>query len=246
MVAGISHELNTPIGIVVTLASAMADNTKVLQQPIAQGDLKRSELATILETQYDMENLVLRSMTRAADLISSFKQVAADRASEQRREFDLKAVIEDIAASLRPSMKDQLWQLQLDIPDQIVCDSFPGPLGQIVTNLVQNAAIHAFGGRMEGNICIHATHAGDEVLLRVQDNGIGMDAHIAKHAFDPFFTTRMGRGSGLGLSIAHRIATATLGGSLALEKTPNAGTCFTLRLPGTALRQDPLKQPQVV
>jgi predicted ATPase/signal transduction histidine kinase len=230
MVAGISHELNTPIGICVTVTSTIEGRLKTFSGMLHSGTLRRSDMNTFLADMTEMVGLVSRSIRNSADLISSFKQVSADQASEQRRSFELSRVVEDVAASLRPGLKGQPWEIVVDIPVDIVCDSYPGPLGQIVTNLIQNAAIHAFIGRTEGTILITATQAGQEVVMQVRDNGIGMDARTAKHAFDPFFTTRMGRGSGLGLSICHRIATSTLGGSLTLDSEPGLGSCFTLKL----------------
>lgn len=236
MVAGISHELNTPIGVAVTAASTLHGHTMELQQLIAKDQLRRSVLTQSLRKQEEMSLLILRSTERAAELISSFKQVAVDRASERRRVFVLYSLVHDIIASLQADLrKSQVTVVQDVVPD-IRCDSLPGPVGQVLTNLLQNAMLHAFIDRGAGTIRITATLEGSEghaqVVLRVQDDGVGMSEHTRHHAFDPFFTTRLGHGgSGLGLSVSHRLATSMLGGSLSVESAPGTGSCFTFCFP---------------
>jgi signal transduction histidine kinase len=205
MVAGISHELNTPLG---------------------------NALTVFLSGAAEMSSLATQSITRAADLVASFKQVAVDQTSEQRRPFLLDRVVSDNVAALMPSLGRIQVKVEQEIPAGIQCDSFPGPLGQVLTNLVQNAAVHGFEGKAGGHIRITAKAQDNQVELIVADDGVGMDKKVLMHVFDPFFTTRLGKGgSGLGLSVSFRIATSVLGGSLSARAEPGQGSSFTLTFP---------------
>jgi len=241
MVAGISHELNTPLGVAITAASTLHGRARELQDTIAKDQLRRSTLTDYLAGQRDMTDLILRSTERAAELVRSFRELAVDRASERRRRFNLAGLVQDIVTAIQPGMDNPGITLTLEVDPGIVCDSLPGPIGQVLTNLVQNAVVHAFGGQASGSIRIHAGlqgHGTDtQVVLRVTDDGVGMSEHVRRHAFDPFFTTRLGQGgSGLGLSVSHRLATAMLGGSLTVDSAPGEGSrftfCFLQNLPG--------------
>jgi signal transduction histidine kinase len=202
---------------------------------VQSGALKRSALDAFFANTKEMSDLIVRSATRAASLITSFKQVAIDQTSERRREFELHSVTEDILSTLRPGLKRTPWLVEVQVTEGLLCDGFPGPLGQILSNLVQNAAIHAFEGLAAGTITIGAEVVGTDVFLTVTDNGNGMDANTLAHIFDPFFTTKLGKGgSGLGLSICRRIAYSVLGGELKVNSTLGQGACFSLRFPRIA------------
>jgi PAS domain S-box-containing protein len=235
LVAGIAHELNTPLGNTLVSASTLRDRFRGVQADMAQGQLRRSSLDKFLTDGADIADLVFRSAHRAADLISSFKQVAVDQTSEQRRRFEVAAVVEDIVSTLRPSFKRDPWVVTTDIAEGLVCDSYPGPLGQIVANMVNNAVAHAFSGRDHGSLSITGQMQQDTVILEFKDDGCGVDpAHMVR-IFDPFFTTRLRQGgSGLGLSISRNIAKGLLGGSLTVTSTPGQGTCFRLIFPRNA------------
>ena len=234
MVAGISHELNTPIGNAVTVSSTLHKRVVDLRKALTEDKLRRSTLQAFLDDVQEMSALVLRSSERAAELISSFKQVAVDRTSERRRSFDVQDLVHDIVTSLHPNIRKSSTEVHIEqqVPHGMVCDSLPGPIGQVLTNLIQNAVLHAFTGRQAGTIAISARRIGDndtaQIELTVQDDGNGMSEHTRRHAFDPFFTTRLGQGgSGLGLSVSHRLATTLLGGSLSIASQPGQGCCFT-------------------
>ncbi|MBC7919312.1 MAG: PAS domain S-box protein [Rhodoferax sp.] len=228
MVAGISHELNTPIGNTVTVSSTMHAQIIDFKKLVDAGQLRKADLVDFLGVLDEMSDVIERSTRRAAELVTSFKQVAVDRSSERRREFDVATLVQELVTALKPGMRHRGVDVTVDIPDGIQCDSFPGPVGQVITNLIQNALTHAFGDAASGTIAIEARPEGDLVVMRVQDNGKGMDEHTLKHAFDPFFTTRLGQGgSGLGLSVSHRIANTVLGGALVASSTPGQGSCFT-------------------
>lgn len=233
MVAGISHELNTPVGNTVTVSTALRQRVEEFSAEVSAGPLKRSQLEGFVGSMRDMATLLERSSLRAGDLITSFKQVAVDQTSEQRRHFDLRTLADDVVATVSPGFKRLPWTIEIDIPERLACDSFPGPLGQILTNLINNAANHAFEARSEGRIVIRACPAGaGHARLEVEDNGIGMSRQIQARVFDPFFTTKLGKGgSGLGLSVCHRLATTVLGGTLSLASEPDQGSTFTLLFP---------------
>ncbi len=215
LVAGISHELNTPIGNAVTVASTLVDKATELDARCQSGHIRKSELSSGLGGIAAMASLIDRSAQRAATLIASFKQVAIDQTSERRRDFDLREVVEDLLTSVRPGLNHLPWQIDNNIPAGIACDSFPGPLGQVVTNLIQNAVLHAFPNRSAGTITLDAKTSDDRLVLTVRDDGVGMDSVTLVRIFDPFFTTKLGKGgSGLGLSICHRIATTILAGEM--------------------------------
>ncbi|HRE18661.1 MAG TPA: PAS domain S-box protein, partial [Rhodocyclaceae bacterium] len=141
LVAGISHDLNTPIGNTLTVATTLQDKVQEFNVKMRKGELKKSALVDFLNSAEEMADLLVRSCRRAAELVASFKQVAADQASERRRQFDLRELVEDVLVTLRPTFKHHPWVFSCDVPAGIACDSFPGPLGQVLSNLVQNACL---------------------------------------------------------------------------------------------------------
>ena len=232
MVAGVSHELNTPIANAMMMSSTLIDHLKSLDTMMQSGGMRKSDLLRWQGGAIEMGQLLDRSIQRAATLITSFKQVAVDQTSERRRSFDLKVAVEDMLAALRPGLKGTPWTLENEIPDGIECDTYPGPLGQIITNLVQNAVLHGFEGRTQGRVALAAQLHNGQVTLTVTDDGVGMDSSVLMHIFEPFFTTKLGKGgSGLGLAISYRIATTILAGDLRALSSPGTGTRFTLTMP---------------
>ena len=235
LVAGIAHELGTPVGNGVMTASSLADYADDLQGKLAADSLRRSDLVGFVERMKTGVDLLQRNLRKAADLIMSFKQVAVDRTSQQRRRFRLADVVRETLAVLSPRLRTTSHGVTLDIPEDIEFDSYPGALGQVVSNLVENALIHAFAGREHGQVTIAARPAGDRVRLTVADDGAGIPAENLGRVFDPFFTTRLGQGgSGLGLHIVHNLVTGLLGGRVAVDSAPGQGAVFTLHLPPVA------------
>lgn len=235
LVAGVSHELNTPLGNSLTVATSIQHSTHQMRTAVEANQIKRSALLEFFRELDEMAEVVGRNTQRAADLVSSFKQVAVDRTSERRREFSLQGLVEDILAFMRPGMKHLQLGIHNAVPSSIVCNSYPGAVGQIVSNLLQNCAVHAFDGRTGGCIDIRAREDGEWVELEVQDNGAGMPPEVLSHVFDPFFTTRLGKGgSGLGLSVSHSLAASVLCGELRAASHAGQGSCFTLRFMRTA------------
>jgi len=232
LVAGVAHELNTPIGNSLLMASTLHDKTLDLSNALDTAALRRSELSGYIGSAREASELIMRSLNQAAELVNSFRQVSVDQASAQRRRFDLARACQEIVATLMNKVRLAGHVLELDVPDGIVMDSYPGPLGQVLINFVNNALLHAFEGP-GGHMTLSARPMeGDWVRIAFRDDGRGIaPAHLPR-VFDPFFTTRMGQGgTGLGLNIAHTIATSLLGGAIRAESTPGKGTVFILELP---------------
>ena len=233
LVAGIAHELNTPIGNSVMAASTLHDHSKAMQTAIEAGSLRRSTLDQFVADSYTACDILNRNLLRASELISSFKQVAVDQTGARRRGFQLGEVVNEIIITLGPSLKKTPYVLESNIDDSLWLDSYPGALGQILVNLINNAVLHAFDGRNQGLIVLRAFYSKPGwVELSVTDNGKGISETNLPKIFDPFFTTKLGQGgSGLGLNIAHNLATGILGGKLEVASQINWGTRFTLSLP---------------
>ena len=233
LVAGVAHELNTPIGNSVTVASTLQDKTRDFALAVESGKLKRTILGQYLEDARTASELLMRSLTQANDLVSSFKQVAVDQASAQRRRFDLRLVVEEVAATLAPMLRKTPFKFELDLADNVVMDSFPGPVGQVMTNLVTNSLAHAFENRECGTMHLTTWRRGlHGVEMVFSDDGVGISDSDLKRVFDPFFTTKLGRGgSGLGLHIVYNLVTRVLGGRIQVSSQPGSGTRFQISLP---------------
>ena len=246
LVAGVAHELNTPIGNAMTVASTLEEHYRSLLSAMEAGTLKRSTMQEILTSTRDGQQLVYRNLARAAEIIQHFKQLAIDQTSEMRRQFDLAEMLEEVLITLRPHFRHSHLQLELEVAPGIRMDSFPGPLGQVVTNLALNAAFHAFPQPENGHrvrLCISPAGP-QQVLLCVTDNGIGMDEEVRRHAFEPFFTTKLGQGgSGLGLHIVRNIVTGLLGGQVELRTEAGQGCEFRITLPLCAPGQEAANAP---
>jgi signal transduction histidine kinase len=232
IVAAVAHELNTPIGNALTVASTLQQHHDAFNQSISQG-LRRSVLDEFLQQNQQGAEMLMRNLERAAELVRSFKAVAVDRTSCQRRRFALASVIEETLLTLRPTLKQLPYLIDCEIPSGIQLDSYPGALGQIISNLVNNAIVHAFAGRDHGLIRLRARLPDSEHLeLTFSDNGCGIAVENLKRIFDPFFTTQLGHGgSGLGLNIVYNLISGPLGGSIRVDSEVEVGTAFTLRIP---------------
>jgi len=237
LVAGIAHELNTPIGNSLMVASTLVDQTRILTTSYAEGTgLKRSTLEGYFKDAGKAGDILVRNLYRAANLVTSFKQVAVDQTSSQRRSFSLAEVISEILLTLSPTLKKTAFVCEQDIPPDLIMDSYPGPLGQVITNLVNNALLHGFEGRANGTVSLSALiNREGNVELTVKDDGNGIPAANLGRIFDPFFTTKLGAGgSGLGLNITHNIVSGVLGGRIRVNSEIGQGTTFVLTVPTVA------------
>lgn len=235
MVAGVAHELNTPIGNSLTVASALLYNQKQFKEEMLSG-VRKSELDAHLEENQLAGELLVRNLQRAAELITSFKAVSVDRTSSQRRVFPVSEIIEEIILSMSPMFRSSGVKIECELDNDIQMDSFPGPLGQIISNLLSNALTHGINPGMGERIDIH-THMLDKehFMLSVSDDGAGIPAEHLGKIFDPFFTTKLGQGgSGLGLNIVYNLVTGLLGGQIQVKSSVGQGSAFFITLPLSA------------
>lgn len=237
LVAGVAHEINTPIGIAFGCATHLSGRTGMLAEGFERGTMKKSELAAYVATASESSRLIEQNLTRAAELIQSFKRVAVDQTSEERRRFDLLAYLEEVVTSLGPTLRKSRHRVAIACSPGILMDSFPGALSQVVTNLVMNALTHAFPADSKGHMVIDVDEVAEgEVEIRFADDGVGIAAENLPKVFEPFFTTRRGSGgSGLGLHIVFNLVTQSLGGRISVDSVPGDGTTFTLRIPKTVI-----------
>jgi signal transduction histidine kinase len=234
LVAGVAHEINSPVGISLTVASTLAHRcANFADQIAASGPVRRSLLAEFADGCCDAANQLVANLQRAGELIQSFKQVAVDRSHADRRTFDLKLATEQILASVRPGLPKSRDSLALEMPSDIILDSYPGAYGQVLTNLIFNAVTHGFTDGPGGNMLIKARRLGmEQVEITFSDDGSGIPEEVQRHVFDPFFTTARARGStGLGLYIVHNLVTQQLGGRITLVSALGKGTTICMSLP---------------
>jgi signal transduction histidine kinase/ligand-binding sensor domain-containing protein len=255
LVAGVAHEINTPIGIALTAASHLEDLSRSQRSQLDAGRLSKQALAQWQKQSIEAMRLVCSSLERAAELVASFKQVSVDQASQQRRAFDLAQFLGEISTALQPGLKHRPCLLAVECPAGLQMDTYPGAIFQIVTNLVNNAVLHAYPEGRRGHLRLSArpieppaaakaagaaptaaaevgTLSGGWVELCFRDDGVGMSPAVAARAFDPFFTTRRGQGgSGLGLHVVHNLVAQLLGGQIELSSVEGAGTTIVLRFP---------------
>jgi len=240
LVAGVAHEINSPVGSSLTVASALQRRYEAFAVQVGQGDIRRSVLNEFLDGVRDAATQLITNLERASGLVQSFKQVATDRSRLERRQFDLGELTAQVFVGLRPELRKRGLVLQLTCAPDLTMDSLPGPYGLVLTNLVLNSVMHAFPDGRAGTISFKAGAFGDhDVEIVLSDDGCGMSPQIRRQAFDPFFTTRRHEGAtGLGLHIVHSMVVDRLEGRLALETQPGAGTTVRLILP-RAIRSEP-------
>lgn len=233
LVAGIAHELNTPIGNSLLASTALADKVNAFEAQLSGGTLRRTALSAYTDEVRIASGLISSSLQKAANLIASFKQIAVDQTSDQRRTFNLLSVVLDTTATYTPRLKRANCDITFNVPPELELDSYPGSFYQILTNLLNNALAHAFEGRDQGAIAITAVELdGDMVDIAFSDDGIGMAEDVRRHVFDPFFTTKMGHGgTGLGMNIVYNIVTGVLGGRIVVDSKPGEGTTARFTVP---------------
>lgn len=232
MAAGVAHELNTPIGNAMLTASAVDEIIHEFSRKQEKGVSQR-ELNEFFVTCCDGSKIILRNLERASGLISALKEVSVDRSSERRRRINLLDTVANVVGLMNATLKKTPHVVLLDIDSDLVLETYPGHLEQILENLIQNALTHGLSTATSGSIRISAHQAKDSTItLTVRDDGKGIAAQNLSRIFDPFFTTRLGQGgSGLGLHIVYSLVTGLLGGNISVTSKPGEGTQFTLSLP---------------
>ncbi|NCD24811.1 MAG: response regulator [Deltaproteobacteria bacterium] len=232
LVAGVAHEVNTPIGVSITAASFLVERTKLLRDLYTKGEMKRSDLEKYLAVADESSASILTNLERAAELVQSFKKVAADQTSEEKRVFEMKGYLDQILVSLRPQFKRTPHKVTVTCPQNLVLNSYPGAVMQILTNLLMNSLIHGFADGRAGEIDILVEEAGDNIVLSYRDSGVGMNKEQRERIYDPFYTTRRGGGgTGLGMNIAYNLITQTLKGAVVLDTAPGTGVFFVITIP---------------
>ena len=243
MVAGIAHEINTPLGIGVTAASHLQEEARRMLRLLDAANVQPDDLARFSHAARESSDLILRNLQRADRLVKSFKRVAVDQSSEDRRVVDLGACLDEILMTLGPTLKKTLHRVELECPPDFVVTTAPGVLYQVVTNLVMNSLTHGFEAGVAGNIRLMVSRDGDEVVIDYVDDGQGMEESVRQHVFEPFFTTRRGQGgSGLGMHIVYSLVTQVLQGRIDCTSAPGAGARFLIRFPGWILPQGEQEQ----
>jgi signal transduction histidine kinase len=233
LVAGIAHEINTPLGNCVLTATTLRENSLRFIQQFEAGTLKRSGFTQFTSGLTEANEMLIRNLSNASELISSFKQVSVDQTSQQRRPFNLLKTSQEIVRTMQSRINKNGHELQIDIPEAIDIDGYPGPYGQVITNFINNALLHGFEDRNAGMMQLRAELSdAQHVKIHFSDNGNGIRPEHLRRVFDPFFTTKLGHGgSGLGMNIVHNIVTDLLGGSIVVESKVEVGTVVTLQLP---------------
>ena len=236
LVAGMAHEINTPVGNALTSVTYLAETTRRIKETAAAGNIRRADFNAFVATLGETTEILLSNIRRSVELVDSFKKVAADRARDEQRRFDLKSYLQEVTLSLEPTWRRAGHALVLDCPPRVEMNSFPGVIAQIVTNLVVNSATHGFADGETGTFTLAVTEPDPTtVALTYSDDGKGIAPQHRERVFDPFFTTRRGGGStGLGLHIVYNLVTSKLGGRIDLAPTNGRGVRFVVTLPKTA------------
>jgi len=238
LVAGVAHEINTPLGICVTATSHLVQEVKLTREELAGGALTQDSLELFLDIVDQSLRILTTNTQRAAALVRSFKQVAVDQSSDDIRSFNLKTYLHEVLLSLQPKLKGRPVTVAIDCAPDIVLDSFPGALSQVLTNMLVNSLVHGFEHEQAGSIVVTAALEGETVLFDYSDDGAGMQADTLAKLFDPFFTTRRGSGgSGLGAHILYNLVTGPLGGTVKVDSAPGQGLRYRLRFPRSQRKQ---------
>ncbi|MEG4943151.1 ATP-binding sensor histidine kinase [Microcoleus sp. F4-D5] len=232
LVAGVAHEINTPVGVGVTVASALADHTTEFASIYKSGKMKRSELEEFLDIATQSSNTLLTNLNQAAELIQSFKEVAVDRSSEERRTFGVRNYLDEILIQLKPKLRNSKHSIEIKGDTKMALDSYPGALSQVITNLLMNSLIHAYEPGESGQFVFDWQQDGDRLRFEYSDDGKGIPPENLSKIFEPFFTTKRGQGgSGLGLHIVYNLVTQKLLGEIECKSEVGAGTKFIIKLP---------------
>ena len=232
MVAGVAHEVNTPIGLGVTASTLMQDKLAEIQKSFDDKKLTSNQLAKFLSDSAENLGIIYRNLERAANLIRSFKQVAVDQSNDNRRYFNMHQLLTEVLLSLRPNLKKTQHQVILNCDENLELESKPGPVSQILINLIMNSLIHAFEHMDQGTITISVTLANSRCYLHYKDNGAGVPENIKKRIFDPFVTTKRGEGgSGLGMHLVYNLVTQALNGKIQLESSLGQGIDIQIDFP---------------
>ncbi len=232
LVAGVAHEINNPLGICITASSILHSAVTDLQRKRSEGGIADAELEGFLSRLDQSSHMILNNLTRAAELVNSFKQTAVDRSSSQLREFNLHELIHDLLSSLHPLLRKHPHEVAVDCDEALTLKNYPGALSQVLTNLIKNSLMHAYREGDNGHIRIEAKRREQTLDLVYRDDGCGIAPEHLKHIFEPFFTTARNRGgTGIGLNVTYNLVSQALGGVITVDSEPGRGTRFHIRIP---------------
>lgn len=232
LVAGVAHEINTPIGVSITASTFIQEKSLELMGLFQSGKLKRGDLEKFLESCIETHRILHLNLSKASNLVNSFKQIAVDQSVEEKRWFKLKEYINEVLLSLNPKLKKTKITVVVECPEELEIYSYPGGMSQIVTNFIINSLIHAYDDGDKGTISIKIAKDGEEISFIYSDDGKGVEKSYINKIFDPFFTTKRGAGgTGLGLNIVYNIVTHEYGGSIKCESSIGNGTTFIIKIP---------------
>lgn len=247
LVAGVAHELNTPLGVSYTGITLLLQNFNELEQKFLANKLSKSSFEALLKAIKESAGLVEGNISRSVDLISNFKMVAVDQSSDRRREFLLTQSVNEIITTLNHKLKQKNISVEIDIEPSLTLDSYPGSMIQVLSNLILNSIIHGYESLPSGVITISAVKRGKKVVLTYQDDGKGIPKDKLDKVFNPFYTTKLGQGgSGLGLNIVYNLVHKGLGGKILLDSDIGQGVTFTITLPLVAPQQEVEDEPETL
>ena len=232
LVAGVAHEINTPLGVSVTAASFLEDKTHRVTKSQSENTLSNDDLDKYLEITTEATSMISTNLNRAADLINSFKQVAVDRSSKKRRRFNFAENIDELLTSLKPHIKRTNHLITVNCSEELIIDNYPGVFSQIFTNLIMNSLIHGFDNIESGEITFNISQS-DALIIEYIDNGVGMNSETLTKIYDPFYTTKRNTkgGTGLGMHIVYNLIVQSLGGKIECLSEPGEGTKFIIQTP---------------
>ena len=228
LVAGVAHEMNTPIGIGVQATSGIVNRSNQIISEIKLQKADKSNILEFIEHTYHSSKLALSNLQRTSELIKSFKLVSVDQSIEEKRKFNIKSYFLDILLSLKSKLKEQNVSVKIECEENLEIESYPGVFAQLLTNFVINSLVHAFVGKENGQILIKVEKENENYKMSYQDNGVGMTEEVCNNVFEPFFTTNKQTGTGLGMHIIYNLITQKLKGSIACKTKINEGVTFDI------------------
>jgi signal transduction histidine kinase len=231
LVAGVAHEMNTPLGVGITAISNLLDDVQKMTGMYEKDEISRKDFKEFLDSTNDTAKLIHKNLERAASLVQSFKQVSTDQVTEQQRVFDLQEYLNDILLSLRPKFRGKNIDFKIDCDDKLKLNSYPGIFAQIFTNLFLNSLQHGFPEKDTGTIGIQVELDKGMLKIRYTDDGAGISKKDLPHIFEPFYTSDQHRGTGLGLNIIYNLVKQKLHGTITCESEPGKGVLFVIEVP---------------
>ncbi|HIC43511.1 MAG TPA: HAMP domain-containing histidine kinase [Sulfurimonas sp.] len=233
LVAGVAHEVNTPLGISITAASIFKNEIEALKSAVEENSLSKSKLNNFIDNVIKTDELLINNLNRAAKLIKNFKKISVDQSRDDLRKFELNSYIREVISTIHNEIKHNNVSLDLDLQAQpIFMNTYPGAIAQIIINLIQNSLLHGFEAKEKGHIRLITKESNENVIIICEDDGRGVHKDVLHKIFEPFITTKRNKGgTGLGLNISYNLVTQHLKGSIKLDTTYQEGARFVMTMP---------------